>query len=169
MQLIPFQANSINPVEKHGSYNCAMSRLLCPGGYLLTLVPRSQIFLPWRWRQYVPPKRRFTQVLHGATFRKTAFFIVTAVKSSNLTYSDVCSAEENILMRSFWDAVMTQLHVDSLNLVLSHATLSGTVVSTCTIYFKVKILSALFVCFAWLPKYISIISLKRFNQFTFLI
>jgi hypothetical protein len=42
--------------------------------YLLTLVPRSRIFLPWRWRRYVPPKRRFTQDLHGATSQKTAFF-----------------------------------------------------------------------------------------------
>jgi hypothetical protein len=33
--------------------------------HLLTLVPRSRIFLPWRWRRYVPPKRRFTQDLHG--------------------------------------------------------------------------------------------------------
>jgi hypothetical protein len=33
----------------------------------------------------VPPKRRFTQDLHGATSQKTAFFIVTAVKTSNLT------------------------------------------------------------------------------------
>jgi hypothetical protein len=50
------------------------------GGYeecrLLTLVPRSRIFLPWRWRRYVPPKRRFTQDLHGATSQKTAFFLI---------------------------------------------------------------------------------------------
>jgi hypothetical protein len=39
--------------------------------HLLTLVPRSRIFLPWRWRRYVPPKRRFTQDLHGATSQKT--------------------------------------------------------------------------------------------------
>jgi hypothetical protein len=43
--------------------------------HLLTLVPRSRIFLPWRWRRSVPPKRRFTQELHGATSQKTAFFI----------------------------------------------------------------------------------------------
>jgi hypothetical protein len=30
-------------------------------------------------------KRRFTQDLHGATSHKTAIFIVTAVKTSNLT------------------------------------------------------------------------------------
>jgi hypothetical protein len=53
--------------------------------HLLTLVHRSRIFLPWRWRRYVPPKRRLTQDLHSATSKKTAFFIVTAVKASNRT------------------------------------------------------------------------------------
>jgi hypothetical protein len=33
--------------------------------HLLTLVPRSRIFLPWRWRRYVPVKCRFIQELHG--------------------------------------------------------------------------------------------------------
>jgi hypothetical protein len=33
----------------------------------------------------VPPKRRFTQDLPSATSQKTAFFIVTVVKTSNLT------------------------------------------------------------------------------------
>jgi hypothetical protein len=54
--------------------------------HLLTLVPRSRIFIPWRWRRLVPPKRRFTQHLHGATSQKTAFFIVTAVKTSNFIF-----------------------------------------------------------------------------------
>jgi hypothetical protein len=39
--------------------------------------------LPWRW--YIPPKRRFTEYLLRVTSQKTAFFIVTAVKTSNLT------------------------------------------------------------------------------------
>jgi hypothetical protein len=30
------------------------------------LETRSQIFLTWRWRRYVPPKRRFTQDLDGS-------------------------------------------------------------------------------------------------------
>jgi hypothetical protein len=39
-----------------------------------------------RWLQrYVPSKRRFTQNLLGATSQKKAFFIVTAVKTSNVT------------------------------------------------------------------------------------
>jgi hypothetical protein len=33
----------------------------------------------------VLPKRRFLQEPNGVTFQKTAFFIVTAMKSSNLT------------------------------------------------------------------------------------
>jgi hypothetical protein len=30
--------------------------------------------LSWRWRRYVPLKRRLTPLLHGATSQKTAFF-----------------------------------------------------------------------------------------------
>jgi hypothetical protein len=53
--------------------------------HLPTLVLRSRILLPWRWRRYVPPKRRSTQDLHSATSQKTTFFMVTAVKASKLT------------------------------------------------------------------------------------
>jgi hypothetical protein len=38
-------------------------------------------WLPWRCRRYFPPKLQLTQDLHGA-----AFFILTTVKTSNLTY-----------------------------------------------------------------------------------
>jgi hypothetical protein len=55
------------------------------GGTYLTLVPRSWISVLWRWRRYVPPKRWFTQNLHGATSKKTAFFMITAMKTSNRT------------------------------------------------------------------------------------
>jgi hypothetical protein len=34
---------------------------------------------------YIPLKRRFLQEPHGVTCHKTAFFFVTAVKTSNLT------------------------------------------------------------------------------------
>jgi hypothetical protein len=47
---------------------------------------RGFFFLPWRWSRYVPPKRLLTQDLHSATSQKTIFFIVTAVKTSNLTH-----------------------------------------------------------------------------------
>jgi hypothetical protein len=44
--------------------------------YMNTLVLRSRIFLPRRWRRYDPPKRRFSRPhLHGATPQKTAFRI----------------------------------------------------------------------------------------------
>jgi hypothetical protein len=36
-------------------------------------------------RRQVPPKRRFLQEPRGETTQKTPFFIVTAVKTSNLT------------------------------------------------------------------------------------
>jgi hypothetical protein len=57
-------------------------RLNC--SHLLTLVPRSRIFLLWRGGRCVYPKRRFTEELRRATSQKTAFSIVTAVKTSNL-------------------------------------------------------------------------------------
>jgi hypothetical protein len=50
--------------------------------HLLMLVPCSQIFLPWKWGWYIPPKCWFTQDLNGATSQK-AFFIVIVVKTSN--------------------------------------------------------------------------------------
>jgi hypothetical protein len=53
------------------------------GGHFLIFL---FFLLPWRWRWYVPPKRRLTPHLHGATSQKTALFIVTAVKTSNLTH-----------------------------------------------------------------------------------
>jgi hypothetical protein len=77
-----------------------------------TLVSRSRIFLPWRWRRYLPPKHRFTQDLQGATSQKTAFFIVTAVETSNLTFiiiiidlvellfSAWCASVANIICRN---------------------------------------------------------------------
>jgi hypothetical protein len=47
----------------------------------------AHVFLsPWWRRRYVPPKRRFLQEPHGVTSQKTTFFIVTAVKTSNLTW-----------------------------------------------------------------------------------
>jgi hypothetical protein len=49
--------------------------------HLLMLVP-----LPWKWRRCFPPKRRFTHYLLGAKSQKMTFFIVTAVKTSDLTY-----------------------------------------------------------------------------------
>jgi uncharacterized repeat protein (TIGR01451 family) len=43
--------------------------------------------------RHVPPKRRFLQEPHGVTSQKTAFFIITAVNTSNLTLKNVV----------FWD------------------------------------------------------------------
>jgi hypothetical protein len=40
-----------------------------------------------RRRRQVPPKRQFLQEPNGVTTQKTPFFIVTGVKTSNLTCS----------------------------------------------------------------------------------
>jgi hypothetical protein len=40
----------------------------------------------WRWHS-VPPKHRFLQELHGVTSQKAQFFIVIAMKTSNLAHS----------------------------------------------------------------------------------
>jgi hypothetical protein len=37
------------------------------------------------WKFYVPPKYRLLQETHNVTSQKTAFFIVIAVETSNLT------------------------------------------------------------------------------------
>jgi hypothetical protein len=58
-----------------------------------SLIPRSYPKSSVFWdvtdvafvRAYVHPKRRFLQEPRGVTYQKTAFFIVTAVKTSNLT------------------------------------------------------------------------------------
>jgi hypothetical protein len=49
------------------------------------------IHLPWRWRRYVPPKHRFEPEPHGAISQKTIFFIVIAMKTSNLIWCLFCS------------------------------------------------------------------------------
>jgi hypothetical protein len=67
--------------------------------HLLTLVPRSWIFLHWRWRWYVPPKCRFTQkttwchipengILHsivGLAFKDTAKNVTLILNFTCLT------------------------------------------------------------------------------------
>jgi hypothetical protein len=40
---------------------------------------------PWRWRQYVPPKRQSVFELHGVTTQNTVLIIVTAMRTSNPT------------------------------------------------------------------------------------
>jgi hypothetical protein len=54
---------------------------LSHAGFLLRL-----FFRPWRWRRYVPPKRRLTpNGLHGVISQKMVLFITTAERTSNLT------------------------------------------------------------------------------------
>jgi hypothetical protein len=45
----------------------------------------TRFLSPWWWRRQVSPKRRFLQEPHGVTSQMTAFFIVTAMQTPNLT------------------------------------------------------------------------------------
>jgi hypothetical protein len=49
------------------------------------VVPSSPILVTLIIEEIHPPKRRFLQEPHGLTSQKTAFFIATVVKASNLT------------------------------------------------------------------------------------
>jgi hypothetical protein len=50
-------------------------------------------------------KRRLTPFLHGSTSQKTAFFIVTAVKTSNLLYSQTLTG--NFILAFFCASLTT--------------------------------------------------------------
>jgi hypothetical protein len=50
---------------------------------------------PWWRRRQVPPKRWFLQEPHGVTTQKTPFFVVTAVKTSNLTHGKSSGLSSN--------------------------------------------------------------------------
>jgi hypothetical protein len=63
-----------------------------------TLVPRSRIFIPWRWRRYVPPKHLFIQDLHDATSQKTTFFFNHGIDSAH--YETRCKLKWIILYQT---------------------------------------------------------------------
>jgi hypothetical protein len=52
---------------------------------IIRIVPSSLILVTMIMECYDPPKRRLIKKPHGAISQKTAFFIVAAVKTSNLT------------------------------------------------------------------------------------
>jgi hypothetical protein len=67
--------------------------------------------LPSRWRRQVAPKRRFIINPRDSSFQKAAFFIVTAVKISNPTYTSLVMVLE------------TELEIDAKEFSLGHKTL----------------------------------------------
>jgi hypothetical protein len=52
------------------------------------VVPNSPILVTLMMDAIVSPKSRFLHEPHGVTSQKTTFFIVNAVKTSNLTYTN---------------------------------------------------------------------------------
>jgi hypothetical protein len=69
--------------------------------HLITLVSRSRIFLPWRWRRFVPPKCRFTQDLYSATSQKTKFFIF------DLLYIDRNTSKMRLSLHIKWQCMLS--------------------------------------------------------------
>jgi hypothetical protein len=71
----------VTPLRRNTNFFAA-----CVGCWLqLALFLVHRFLSPWWRTRWVPPKRRFLQEPHGVTSQKTSFFIVTAVKTSNLT------------------------------------------------------------------------------------
>jgi hypothetical protein len=65
-------------------------RRVCVSVYLLIVTrQRLNLFLwPWRWRRYVPPKRRLKlDGLHGVISQKMILFVTIALNTSNPTRS----------------------------------------------------------------------------------
>jgi hypothetical protein len=62
----------------------------------------EQVAEDWRWRRYIPPKHRFTQDLHSATSQKTAFFIVTAMESSDLKKIKLTNIQSTFVKQGVW-------------------------------------------------------------------
>jgi hypothetical protein len=80
-------------------------------GYFRLVAQSAATCPPLRWRPYVPPKSRLTQDLHRATSQKTTFFIVTAVKVSNLTRTHMFISVNILSITDNWLSKWRQRHL----------------------------------------------------------
>jgi hypothetical protein len=94
----------------------SMRRLLVS----LTLFLVHRFLSPWWWRRWVPPKRRFIQDPHDVTSLKTALFIVTAVKISNLTLDKLIEVLHLTTSVRLWDICEILSIPDCLDNRLTH-------------------------------------------------
>jgi hypothetical protein len=58
----------------------------------------SSLILVTLMKEALPPKRPFLQEPHGVTSQKTPFFIITAVKTSNLTHMKTISKRKEFTL-----------------------------------------------------------------------
>jgi hypothetical protein len=114
-----------------------MSRCWQPNGHARSSLT-DFFLLPWRWRRYVPPKRQLTQYLHGVTSQMTAFFIVTAVKTSNLTFYHTLyrTHEQEFALSTFrfWSEMCMNKHKVSKPLLSTQYWLSNNYAGVCSTY-----------------------------------
>jgi hypothetical protein len=66
-------------------------------GATSAVTSKRRRFLSPCWRCYDPPKRRILQEPQAATSQKTAFFVVAAVNTSNLTLQGYSEHDDEIL------------------------------------------------------------------------
>jgi hypothetical protein len=80
--------------------------------------PSSPIIVSLMKEALGSPKRRFLQEPHGVTSQKTPFFIVTALKTSNLTIKRECWNSGSIgLMQKYKENVI-EIDMKTLMLVI---------------------------------------------------
>jgi hypothetical protein len=104
-----FPSFSLRPIL-HSEWEEVSLPAPCFSCYLqLTLLLALWFPSPWRWTRNLLLTHRFLQDPHGVTSQKTPFFIVTAVKTSNLTITNntrhnspcptfpICTWEESLL------------------------------------------------------------------------
>jgi hypothetical protein len=75
----------VTRISKLETFAVTSNRRTLRIGELGKLVPSSPIHVTLMMKMLISPKCRLLQEPHGVTSQKAAFFIVTAVKTSNLT------------------------------------------------------------------------------------
>jgi hypothetical protein len=102
--------------EGRGTSIIRATRIGKPGTTLartgnVSTLRRNTLLVTW-WRRQVPLKCRLLQALHSITFQTTAFCIVTAVKTSNLTVQQTQGPFKKLTLQSggpIWKHVLAFL------------------------------------------------------------
>jgi hypothetical protein len=78
--------------KKYQKFLRSVRRLLVAA----SVIPSSPIRVTLMKEALSSPKRRFLQESHGVTFQKTQFFIVAAVKTSNITSTSLARSSMSV-------------------------------------------------------------------------
>jgi hypothetical protein len=79
-----------NKLRKKLAWKHPLLAICFHAGFFLSL-----LFWPWKWRRYVPPKRRLTfKGLHSVISQNMVLFITTAMRTSNSTLNLVDDTQQ---------------------------------------------------------------------------